>query len=103
MNLELEVMAINMLTVCLFRELITIRCLVRVIFGVYVVGCFLIHSIRVGVLSVPSSLSGTVVNCLYNLLMPLIFEPLLSLDVILYMLVCIRAHTILNQNMFRHP
>ena len=35
--------------------------------------------------------------------MSLIYESLLSLNVILHMLVCIRAHTILNQDVLRHP
>ena len=83
--------------------LITIRRLVRVIFGVHVVVRFLIDSISVWLLSVPCSLRGAVVNSLNNLLVSLISESLLSLNMILYMLVCICAHAIFDEYMLHHP
>ena len=83
--------------------LVTIRCLVRVIFGVHVVARFLIDSISVWLLSVPCSLRGAVINSLNNLLMPLISESLLPLDVILHMLICLCAHAILDEDVLHHP
>lgn len=76
--------------------LITIRRLVRLIFGVHVDTRLFIDTISIRVLSVPSSFRGAVINSLNNLLMSLISESLLPLDMILHMLVCICAHAILD-------
>ena len=83
--------------------LITIRRLVRVIFGVHVVPRFFIDSISVWLLSAPCSFRGAVINSLNNLLMSLISESLLSLNMILYMLVCISTHAIFDEDMLHHP
>ena len=101
--LELEVMTINLLTVCLFRKLIAIWSLVWVIFEIYVVARALRDSISIRVLIVPTSLWRAVFNGPHNLLMSLISESLLSLNVILHIFVCINSDTILNQDVLHHP